>query len=320
MVDSDVVFHIRGIEYRWTAKDIAELRRCVKLAMDDMSKERRAITEDFLVNCLSKDEICNKYKSDQNMVDDALAKAFNNIKDRISENYDYNIYAPELYRCYRWFLFICAPGGDNSLKSLNDEQKIRNHILDPRAPFNKYEQFLNLKDVLAVDRISTYDKIWVKELGAFLETLPEDFDALRKELAGASHAARQAIAKRLQPSLNAAIQAMPSETLDQKKTICDFVADTLEPLGLAVECPNTGGLPGKLKATTGHWPGKGRFHFETYVEGKLKKPAVSDTLPELTLIDSVPPKNEVGVTTGKPETQWQDSVGSKATRTGRKLD
>lgn len=82
---------------------------------------------------------------------------------------------------------------------------------------------------------------------------------------------------------------MEQGDLDAKKAICDVVNDSLEPLGLAVQCPNTG-LPAKLKATSGSWIGIGRFYFEVYIDGKQKKSTYSDTLPNLVLMDAYPPK------------------------------
>jgi hypothetical protein len=126
-----------------------------------------------------------------------------------------------------------------------------------------------------------------------------------------SHDFRSRLAEHVAPILNATIKRMPQDTLEDKKAICEFVNGELEPLGIAVICPNTDGLPGKLKATTGHWPGKGRFHFEVYIDGQLKKPAASDTLPVLELTDAYPSK--------KLGTHFQGKVGPKANQTGRKL-
>ena len=103
---------------------------------------------------------------------------------------------------------------------------------------------------------------------------------------------------------------MPHDDLDGKKKVCDFVNSELERLGLAVKCPNTG-LPAKLKASTGNWPGKGTFYFEVYIDGNRKKPTWSDTLPEMQLIDAAPFQ--------KPELSHEARVGPKTSRTGRKL-
>src|SRR5262249_4685112 len=133
-----------------------------------------------------------------------------------------------------------------------------------------------------------------------------------EKLAGLTHEVRQGVAEELADALNERIRRpdMPHDTLEEKKAICDFVNGELEPLGLAVRCPNTG-LPAKLKATSGSYIGTGRFYFEIYVDGKQKKSAYSDTLPSLHLMDAFPPK-ELG-------THFQDLVGPKASRSGRKL-
>ena len=149
-------------------------------------------------------------------------------------------------------------------------------------------------------------------LDALLATVLTDagYGEKAEKLAELNHEFRQRIAAELAPALNAHIQALPHDDLDGKKKIAEFVNSELERFGLAVKCPNTG-LPAKLKASTGHWPGVGRFHFEVYVSEKRKIPAYSDTLPELQLIDATP----------APETQiaWQYKVGPKSHRPGRKL-
>lgn len=119
---------------------------------------------------------------------------------------------------------------------------------------------------------------------------------------------RQAAAE-LAPALNARIQAMPHDTLEQKKELARWVNDQLEPLGLAVRDPKSG-LPAKLRGTTGsnQWPDVGRFIIEIYTGGKQKVTSTSYKLPELTLTDATPPP---------PETKWQQEVGPKETRRGR---
>ena len=150
--------------------------------------------------------------------------------------------------------------------------------------------------------------------GRLMETKEEALAQYKKtaeQLAGMSHEFREKLAAELGPVLNRTIQTMEQGTLEEKKAICDFVNGELEPLGLAVQCPNTDGLPGKLKASSGNWPGVGSFYFEVYVDGKRKQPAYSDTLPKLVLVDAYPPKER--------DTHFQDVVGPKSTRTGRKL-
>src|SRR5690348_15179572 len=87
-----------------------------------------------------------------------------------------------------------------------------------------------------------------------------------------THALRQQLAKELAPALNARIKAMLHETLNDKKELARWVNDQLEPLGLAVQCPNTG-LPAKLRGVVGNWLEVGRFAFQIYKDGKRKKTA-----------------------------------------------
>jgi hypothetical protein len=137
-----------------------------------------------------------------------------------------------------------------------------------------------------------------------------EYVRLRNELAKKNHAAREEMGRQLKEPLNAAIREMPSATLEDKKAICDFVNSELEPLGLAVRCPNTG-LPAKLKSTSGSWIGVGTFYFEVYSHGKQKKSAYSDTVPVIEVMDAYPPK-DVG-------THFQDAVARKSRRAGRRL-
>ena len=139
-------------------------------------------------------------------------------------------------------------------------------------------------------------------LAALLERVPAgtNYQEVAQEAIRLSQDFRRQLAARLQPVLNAHIQAMPHDDLAGKKKVAEFINGELEPLGLAVRCPNTG-LPAKLKATTGNWPGAGCFHFEVYIDGKRHRPTFSDTLPELQLMDAYPPLKK------------QDSHQSKST-------
>lgn len=150
-----------------------------------------------------------------------------------------------------------------------------------------------------------------EHLRALLATVPDDagYAQLVQSLDGLARALRQQIADRLEPALNAQIRGMPQETLDQKKELARWVNTELDRLGLAVKCPKTG-LPAKLRGVTGHWPGVGRFAIEIYVDGKQKTPTISDTLPEIQLIDASPVL--------EPETPWQEKVGPRSKRPGRK--
>jgi hypothetical protein len=145
-----------------------------------------------------------------------------------------------------------------------------------------------------------------------MATVPKDapYEEKAEQLAGLSHEVRQRIAAELAPALNSRIQKMPHDTYEKKKELARWVNDQLEPLGLAVQCPKTG-LPAKLRGKTGNWPGVGCFAFEVYIDGKQKMPTVSDKLPELKLTDATPSQ--------EPEVKWQQTVGPKASRSGRKL-
>ena len=149
-------------------------------------------------------------------------------------------------------------------------------------------------------------------LAALLATVPKDAEYEKKveNLTALSHEFRQRLADELAPALNAKVQTIPHDDLDGMKKVAEFVNTELQRFGLAAKCPKTG-RPALLKATTGNRPGQGSFYFEVYIDGKRKTPSWSDTLPQLTLVDANP-----GI---EPETPWQDTVGPKSSRTGRKL-
>ena len=148
-----------------------------------------------------------------------------------------------------------------------------------------------------------------------MEALPKDaaFLDLAPKLSEVTHQFAEKSAALLEPALNLHISdrtRFDASDLEGKKKVSDFVNSELEALGLAAQCPNTG-LPAKLKATSGSLIGVGRFYFEIYVDGKQKKSAYSDTLPNLKLMDATPAIES--------ETPWQDHVGPKTGRLGRKL-
>ena len=151
-----------------------------------------------------------------------------------------------------------------------------------------------------------------QHLVSLLATVPADanYPEQAQELAKLNHEFRQQVAARLGPILNAYIrEKMPHEEMGGKKKVAEFVNSEAERFGLAVKCPKTG-LPAKLKTHPGSWPKIGRFFFEVYIDGKRKMPAYSDTLPELELIDATPSR--------EAELGWQEKVGPRSDRSGRK--
>jgi hypothetical protein len=127
-----------------------------------------------------------------------------------------------------------------------------------------------------------------EKFNSVLGALPGEFQELTRELASATHDYREAIAKRLQPRLIAHINAMPQETLEQKKGVQAKILEVLEPLSLAVRCPKTD-RPAKLKAAVGSKEGSNHFHYEVYIDGKRVITAVTTDLTTLSLMDEFPP-------------------------------
>lgn len=235
---------------------------------------------------------------------------------------------PTLFRIYKGDNYqpnqLAAQLALLRIHGLSEDDKRLYEILGYSKNYQSFVNELNRrghlaesKDIPPPERGQIMPADALKSLAA---SLPGEYEWRAPALAKANHEYRQELAAQLTPALNARVQAMPQGTLDQKKAICDFVAAELEPLGLAVQCPKTG-LPAKLKGVAGNWPGVGRFLFEVYIDGKRKQPAASDTLPTLTLIDATPPKERETVipSSEQPEGSWQEKVGPKASRSGRKL-
>lgn len=198
--------------------------------------------------------------------------------------------------------------------------------LDPRHDV-KFHALMALQAIddtvyseLCVEHCRNWSDIWRRQSQPIQKLLylklKDDlsYEETVAKLAKLTHEFRQRVAEELAPALNARIRLpdMPHETLEQKKELARWVNEQIEPLGLAVQCPNTG-LPAKLRGVTGsnRWPDVGRFCCEIYKDRKQKKTAYWDSLPELTLTDVTPQR--------EPEVNWQQAVGPKTSRRGRKL-
>jgi FHA domain len=126
-----------------------------------------------------------------------------------------------------------------------------------------------------------------------------------------THEVRLQLASRIAPAFNAAIQAMPQDTYDQKKELAAWVNAELGRFGLAVKCPKTG-LPAKLHGDTGNYPETGRFQFQVSTDsGRPHRTVNTPDLPVLELVDSTPDLDT--------QVSWQTQVGPKSSRPGRKL-
>lgn len=163
---------------------------------------------------------------------------------------------------------------------------------------NFYDYFYSINE--SVSKFTAEDRVvtgtgsaggspWVEKASAMLGSLPGDYAVLAEALAAANHGLRRAIADRLQPALNAHVQAMPQGTHEEKQAVCKWVNAELRPFGLAVRCPNTG-LPAILVADTqGADRSKSRFRFEIVnADGKKTRTFGKAQLPPLELIEDKP--------------------------------
>lgn len=95
---------------------------------------------------------------------------------------------------------------------------------------------------------------------------------------------RAALAKAVEPSLNAQLRSMPHTTYDDKREVAKWLNAELRQLGLAIQCPKTG-RPAFLVADPGGKPGIGRFQLEVTTEtGKPHRSVSTASLPALTYI------------------------------------
>jgi hypothetical protein len=82
---------------------------------------------------------------------------------------------------------------------------------------------------------------WIAQTQALLDELPDDFSQCGVKAAEITHLFRAALARSLQPRLNAHIAMMPHETVAEKSALATYVNRELHKLGLAIRCPRTGG-------------------------------------------------------------------------------
>lgn len=153
-------------------------------------------------------------------------------------------------------------------------------------------------------------------LRSLAASLPQVYEQRAAALADMNHAFRQELANQLAPALNAKIQDIPHETLEQKEELCRWLSTQIEPLGIAVKDPKTG-FPAELKADVGDRIGIGRFQFRYRKEGKTVRSQSLNALPVLQLIDATP-SLEPQILSTDTQIPWQDKVGANSSRSSRK--
>jgi hypothetical protein len=127
-------------------------------------------------------------------------------------------------------------------------------------------------------------------LAALLATIPDagGYVEQAQSLQELNHGFRREMAARLQPVLNAHVQAMPRDTHDDKKAISRWVNEELRRFDLAIKCPKTG-QPSLLFAGPGNHPEIGRFILEhKSPEGKRVRGVQTPELPVLELMEAAP--------------------------------
>ncbi len=129
-----------------------------------------------------------------------------------------------------------------------------------------------------------------EHLAALLATVPDSggYVEQAQSLDELLHGFRREMAARLQPVLNAHIQAMPHETHEEKKALARWVNEELRRFDLAIRCPKTG-QPSLLFAGPGNHPEIGRFILEHRTpEGKRVRPVQTPELQHLELMEAAP--------------------------------
>lgn len=91
----------------------------------------------------------------------------------------------------------------------------------------------------------------------------------------------------LEPALNAEVNSMPQETLEEKRKVSTWVNHELRQLGLAIRCMPSA-LPGILVAEPG-WSDeedRSRFRIEARnAEGRKQRSALLESAPHLELME-----------------------------------
>ena len=127
---------------------------------------------------------------------------------------------------------------------------------------------------------------WKTSTETMLSSFGGDYSQLSHELSAVNHEIRHALAARLEPALNAAIQEMPHDTYEEKKALARWINEEVRQFGLAAKCPKTG-RPAILLAGPGDDPMKGRFQFDIITpEGKRKRTVSSVILPVIALTEA----------------------------------
>ena len=123
-----------------------------------------------------------------------------------------------------------------------------------------------------------------REISRQLDPLQSDYGALRERAHSIQQSLRNAIALALEAPLEAHVQAVPHDTLSEKRALAKWLNAELRGLGLAIRCPKTD-RPAYLIGSPCA-PGDGsRFQLETQDDnGMPRRTCSSYDLPRLRLM------------------------------------
>jgi hypothetical protein len=186
-----------------------------------------------------------------------------------------------------------GPESKEAVDALRSILKLVNIDKNTIIGYDDYQSFL--KHLSASNRLpeTPEDEKRPEFLAAILGAAPKGagYAELAQNLEGLNHDFRREMAARLEPALNAHVQAMPHDTYDEKRILVKWVNDELRRFDLAVKCPKTGSS-GLLHADPGNHPEIGRFQIEIKGDdGKRRRTVNSPELFHLELMNA-PPRRE----------------------------
>jgi hypothetical protein len=120
-----------------------------------------------------------------------------------------------------------------------------------------------------------------------------EYGQLASDLAELNRDVREEIASRLEPALNAKIQAMPHDTSEEKRMVARWVNEELRRFNLAIRFEKDGEeYPATLVVQSEKYTPNGRFRLEYKTpDGKAQRALYEEHVPSLSLMEA-PPRRE----------------------------
>lgn len=179
-----------------------------------------------------------------------------------------------------------------------------------RLDINKISLYKDYEEFLADNNImddSKENPAWAELINTLLATVPKDapYEEQARDLEGLNRVFRREMAKRLEPALNAYIQAIPQGSYDEKREVARWGNEELKQrFNLTIKGPAD--LPALLVAAQGNPPDEeiGRFFLETKsAEGKRSRTLLPTPLPPFELMEAAPRREGIR--------EWRERSGQR---------